>query len=149
MAARPLNPLPRISSRLEEDLVATEASLAMPTKRPRADMVARPLNPLPRISSRLEEDLVATEHRWLQWRHGRRRPWFSLWRRSGGPDAKPARVRRAAGRDCPGSPARAIRDPDAEHRRRADRGGAAAGVRTGRRRRAGNCAPRRDARAVP
>ena len=48
-------------------------------------------------------------------------------RRSRGSPARPARVRRAAGRVGAGGPARAVRDADAEHRGRADRGGALAG----------------------
>ena len=51
-------------------------------------------------------------------------------RRSGGSDARPARVRRAAGRVGAGGAARAVRDADAEHRGRADGGRAQAARRS-------------------
>ena len=65
---------------------------------------------------------------------------FPVRRRPRRPDAQPARVRRAAGRERPGGPARAVRDADPEHRGRADLGRAAAG--SGERQRATSRPPR-------
>ena len=82
--------------------------------------------------------------------HGRRRfRRLPVRRRSRGSAPRPARVRRAAGRVGAGGPARAVRDADAEHRGRADGGRAEAGAAERRDRRAGDRAPRRDARALP
>ena len=60
----------------------------------------------------------------LNWHTRRVEGRLPLWRRSRGADARPARVRRAAGRVGPRGPTRAVRDADPEHRRRPDRGGA-------------------------
>ena len=70
--------------------------------------------------------------------HGRRRLRLSVRRRSRGSPARPARVRRAAGRVGAGGAARAVRDADAEHRgrphvRRAEAHGGRRAGRTNRR----------------
>src|SRR5262249_23157005 len=74
---------------------------------------------------------------------------FPVRRRSGGSASRAARVRRAAGRERARGPARAVRDADAQHRRRAHPGGARTGAGERRRRRAGGRAPGRDARPLP
>ena len=61
-------------------------------------------------------------------RHGRRRLRLPVRRRSRGSPPWAARVRRAAGRVGAGGAARAVRDADAEHRRRAHGGRALAGA---------------------
>ena len=56
---------------------------------------------------------------------------FPFGRRPRGDPARAARVRRDAVRERQGGTARAVRDADAQHRRRADRGGAEAGAADG------------------
>src|SRR5437868_1805246 len=77
----------------------------------------------------------------LVWPDGRKRLRISARGRPRGPDAQPARVRRAAGGVGAGSSARAVRDADAQHRGGAHRRGTAAGERHRRRRRADDRSP--------